>query len=100
MYVCMLMYVPGEFYVVIKLGAENHDQQLAAKVVETLSVTRAISDETLNYQHFLPSPSPSQYCWLPEPCPKAWFTTLNGGRGWRGKFMAVLSVKELFFRRE
>ena len=28
---------------------------------------------------------------------KFWFTTLNGGRGWRGKFMAVLSVKEFFF---
>ena len=68
--------------------------QLAAKVVETLSVTKAIWSKL----------------WIPPP-PSMLFGYRNnvenfslqhwtGEGGWRGKFMAVLSVKQLFFRRD
>ena len=71
--------------------------QLAAKAVEILSQKSNFgrNSELSTFS------SPLNVVWLPEPCPKFWFTTLNGGSGMERWICGCLLCQgAIFFKRE
>ena len=70
--------------------------QLAAKVVETLSVTRVILDETLNFQLFLPLP-PSQCCLANRIMTKSLVYNIERGKGGEEGNLQLFCLSRSYF---